>query len=159
MAAALSLATPSDESQILELMREFYAAEHLPFVEEVARRALRQLLESHVYGLVVLMRERDRLAGYLVLTFGFSLEFHGRDALVDEVYVRAVHRAQGLGRASLEFVERLCRDEGIHALHLEVDRANHRARALYNRAGYGDHDRYLLTKWLSEPPRPTPPDE
>jgi GNAT superfamily N-acetyltransferase len=150
MPAPLALATPSDEEAIIELMREFYQVEHLSFVDEIARRGLRQLLESHVYGVVVLARGAGEAAGYLVLTFGFSLEFHGRDALVDELYVRERHRGAGLGSAMLAYVEKLCREERIHALHLEVDRGNDRARRLYERSGYRDHERYLLTKWMHE---------
>jgi ribosomal protein S18 acetylase RimI-like enzyme len=33
-------------------------------------------------------------------------------------------------------------------LHLEVERANTAAQGVYRRAGFKDHDRYLLTKWL-----------
>lgn len=88
------------------------------------------------------------MAGYIVLTFGFSLEFHGRDAFVDELYVRNGYRGHGIGKASLRLVEEVCQKEGIKALHLEVDRQNLHAQNLYRKAGYKDHDRYLLTKWL-----------
>ena len=63
-------------------------------------------------------------------------------------YVREAFRGRGAGTVSLAFVEELCRTEGIRALHLEVDRGNEAARRLYHRAGYRDHDRYLLTRWL-----------
>ena len=148
MPVRFSVAGPADEETVLSLMREFYEIEHLPFTEEAARAALRQVLEAHRYGVVALMHAGQELAGYLVLTFGFSLEFHGRDALMDELYVRERHRGHGAGTLSLAFVEELCRTEGIRALHLEVDRGNEPARRLYHRAGYVDHDRYLLTKWL-----------
>ena len=148
MPVRFSVATPPDEETVLSLMREFYEIEHLTFTEEAARAALRQLLEGHQYGMVALMHAGEELIGYLVLTFGFSLEFHGRDALVDELYVREAHRGHGAGTLSLAFAEQLCRTEGIRALHLEVDRANEPARRLYHRAGYVDHDRYLLTRWL-----------
>ncbi|MBW3630746.1 MAG: GNAT family N-acetyltransferase [Gemmatimonadetes bacterium] len=148
MSVRFSLAGPADEVLVLSLMREFYELEHLTFVEEPARAALRQILESHTYGSIALIHSGEELAGYLVLTFGFSLEFHGRDALVDELYVREPFRGRGAGTLSLAFVEELCRTEGVHALHLEVDRANESAQRLYHRAGYQDHDRYLLTKWL-----------
>jgi GNAT superfamily N-acetyltransferase len=148
MPVRFALAGPADEDLVLSLMREFYALEHLTFTEEAARHALRQILESHAHGVVALMHAGDEVAGYLVLTFGFSLEFHGRHALVDELYVREPCRERGAGTLSLAFVEELCRTEGIHALHLEVDRANEPAQRLYHRAGYQDHDRYLLTKWL-----------
>ena len=148
MPVRFSIAGPEEEETVLSLMREFYEIEHLAFTEEAARSALRQLLERHDHGMVALMHAGEELAGYLVLTFGFSLEFHGRDALVDELYVREAHRGHGAGTLSLAFVEELCRAEGIRALHLEVDRGNEPARRLYHRAGYADHDRYLLTKWL-----------
>ena len=150
MPVRFSLAGPADEELVLSLMREFYEIEHLDFAEEPARAALRQILESHQHGVVALMLAGEEVAGYLVLTFGFSLEFHGRDALMDELYVRKAHRGHGAGTLALAFVEELCRAEGIHALRLEVDRANPDAQRLYHRAGYKDHDRYLLTKWLEK---------
>jgi len=148
MNAQFSLAAPSDEDLVIELMREFYVIEHLEFVENIARIALRQILADPFWGFVFLMHVEEQIAGYLVLSFGFSLEFHGRDALVDELYVREEYRGQGLGTRSLQHVEAVCRKEGIHALHLEVDRGNQRGQEFYRRAGYRDHDRYLLTKWL-----------
>jgi ribosomal protein S18 acetylase RimI-like enzyme len=150
MPVRFSLAGPADEELVLSLMREFYAIEHLTFSEGPARSALRQILESHLHGAVAVMYAGEEVAGYLVLTFGFSLEFHGRDALMDELYVREAFRGRGAGTLSLAFAEELCRAEGIHALHLEVDRANDGAKRLYHRAGYEDHDRYLLTKWLEK---------
>ena len=148
MTVRFSLAGPADEELVLELMREFYAIERLTYIEDAARAALRQILESHSHGLVTLMHAGEALAGYVVLTFGFSLEFHGRDALVDELYVREPYRGRGAGTLTLAFVEELCRTEGIRALHLEADRGNERAQRLYERAGYRDHHRFLLTKWL-----------
>ena len=47
------------------------------------------------------------------------------------------------------FAEGVCRGRGVRALHLEVERENTRAQSIYRRAGFVDHDRYLLTKWLS----------
>ncbi|HVG39079.1 MAG TPA: GNAT family N-acetyltransferase [Pyrinomonadaceae bacterium] len=140
-----------DADILLELMREFYAVEHLTFVEETARAAVRQLLANPEYGAVFLARggEEEQFAGYVVVTFGFSLEFHGRNALVDELYVRENFRGRGVGGECLRHVEGFCRREGVRFLHLEVDRANTRAQALYRRAGFRDHDRYLLTKTLA----------
>ena len=148
MSVHFSLAGPTDEELVLSLMREFYALEHLTWSAEPARAALRQVLESHRYGVVALIHHGEEVAGYGVLTFGFSLEFHGRDALIDELYVRERFRGRGAGTLTLAFVEELCRTEGVRALRLEVHRTNEAGQRLYHRAGYRDHDRYLLTKWL-----------
>ncbi len=138
----------SHTQSLLELMQEFYACEHLPFDEAVARKSLEEILNNKSFGYIYLIVPDDMIVGYIVLTFGFSLEFHGRDALVDELYIREPYRGKGMGTKALEFVQEVCRQEGIHALHLEVDRGNIRAQELYRKSGFKDHNRYLLTKWL-----------
>ena len=86
--------------------------------------------------------------GYVVLTLGFSLEFHGRDAFVDEIYIRAQYRGRGIGGKALAFAEGACRSLGVRALHLEVERKNTAAQAVYRKVGFKDHDRYLMTKYV-----------
>jgi ribosomal protein S18 acetylase RimI-like enzyme len=148
MQSVFTLAHASDADQLIELMREFYAFEHLKFDEASARAALGQILNERAFGIVHLIRVGAETAGYLALTFGFSLEFHGRDALVDEIYLRENFRGRGIGKAAIEFAAEVCRGEGIAALHLEVERENTRAQGVYRQAGFRDHDRYLLTKRL-----------
>lgn len=148
MEPVYTLAGASDADLLIDLMREFYALEHIRFEEPAARRALRQLFDNPSFGTAHVIGVGDAAAGYVVLTFGFSLEFRGRYAFVDELYLRESYRGTGVGKKSLEFVEALCRSEGIEAVRLEVERQNERARALYRRAGYREHDRHLMTKWL-----------
>jgi ribosomal protein S18 acetylase RimI-like enzyme len=139
----------SDAETILPLVREFYEFEHITFDEGDARAALRQILSDSRFGRVWLIRSGAEAVGYLVLTFGFSLEFKGRDAFVDELFLRAGFRGRGLGTRALGVAEAACRAEGVRALHLEVERANTAAQGVYRRLGFKDHDRYLLTKWIA----------
>jgi len=150
MEPIFTVADASHANLLIPLMREFYAVEHLRFDEKVAPQALQQLLRNRAFGIAYLISVDNELVGYIVLTFGFSLEFHGRDAFIDELYLRENYRGQGIGKAGLQLIEETCRSEGIKALHLEVERVNTRAQAVYRRAGYQDHDRYLLTKWFEE---------
>ncbi|HEX2091841.1 MAG TPA: GNAT family N-acetyltransferase [Longimicrobiaceae bacterium] len=136
---------------LVEMMREFYAFEHLPWDEEAARRGLGMILEDGSLGEVWLIRRGGAMAGYFVLAFGFSLEFRGRDAFLDEIYIREEHRGGGLGRGAIRKAEEVCRARGVRALHLEVERKNTGAQAFYRTLGFEDHDRYLLTKWVSNP--------
>ena len=80
---------------------------------------------------------------------GYSIEYGGRDAFIDEVYIRAAYRGQGIGRQAMMFAETQCRALGVRALHLEVARDNTNAHALYRKVGFVDHDRYLMTKHIS----------
>jgi ribosomal protein S18 acetylase RimI-like enzyme len=130
------------------MMRDFCAHEHLAFDEQVILSALNKILADASLGRVYLMLADEMVAGYIVLTFGFSLEYQGRDAFVDELYVKESYRGQGIGKRCLQFIEGVCREIGVKALHLEVERANTRAQAVYRGAGFVEHDRYLMTKWV-----------
>ena len=141
-------AEAADIELLVVFMRDFYEHEALQFDEPAVCHALQQLLANPFLGRVFLLEFDGEKAGYTVLTFGFSLEFHGRDAFVDELYIVASHRGHGIGKQALNFLAEICRTEGLAALHLEVERANLIAQEVYRKQGFKDHDRYLLTKWI-----------
>ncbi len=118
------------------------------FDEMAVRAAAAHLLSDPGLGRVWIVRRGDIPAGYIVVTFGFSLESHGRDALVDEVYLLPEHRAHGVGRQVMAFVEAEMRRLGMKSIYLEVERTNSRAQQLYRDLGYEDHERYLMSKRL-----------
>ena len=119
-----------DVDALLGLRRAFCHHEDMPFDEGAARTALDNLLADGSLGKVWLIYLDGAAAGYIVLTFGYSLEFDGREAFVDELYVEEPHRGKGLGGLALRLAEEACRALGVRALHLEVDRENLRARAV-----------------------------
>lgn len=147
-------ATPADRGALLPMIREFYVIDGYPFSEDEVGEVLGALLADPALGRVWIAEDEvGAAAGYLVLVLGYSLEFRGRDAFVDELYVREAYRGHGLGSAALDLAEEACREMGVRALHLEVERENTGAQALYRRRGFRDHDRYLMTRWVGEPPR------
>jgi|SRR5579884_14508 len=138
-----------DIDRVLPLIRDFYIFERLPFDEERSRRLIRQLVADQTLGRLILFEEDGgRLSGYMVLGFGFSLEFHGRDAFIDEFYVVPEARSHGIGATALKHAAEVVRRAGIHALHLEVDHFNERVHEFYRRMGFKDHDRHLMTLWM-----------
>jgi ribosomal protein S18 acetylase RimI-like enzyme len=141
-------AAPDDIETLIPMMRDFYAHDGLSFDELMARRALADVISDGTVGRVFLIFWENEAAGYAVLTFGYSLEFQGRDAFIDELYLCDEYRGRGIGKRALEFLTRVCADNGVRALHLEVERSNTRAQSVYRGFGFEDHDRYLMTKWL-----------
>src|SRR5438874_9299541 len=148
MDAHFQLISDGDLARTIGLMREFYQTTQMRFDEEVARTALRKTLLDPSLGSVYLVTLEKDVIGYFVLTFCFSLEFHGKFALLDEIYVLEAFRKQKLGSAIVEFVEGVCRKMGIKALRLEVGHENQTAQALYRTMGFTQDLRYLFTKWL-----------
>jgi ribosomal protein S18 acetylase RimI-like enzyme len=148
---AIRRASEADTDAVLDLAGALYREDgSVPFVRARAEAALRQLLADEGLGRAWVVEWEGTIVGYLVLTWGFSLEFHGRDAFVDEVYVAPAHRARGLGTGLLQAAEAACRERGVRALHLAVERSNERARALYRRSGFRERDQYLMTKRLED---------
>jgi ribosomal protein S18 acetylase RimI-like enzyme len=137
-----------DETAVVALMRDFYAEEHLIFDELVTPRTVHELLAAPALGTVLLFTHAGDIIGYLVLTFGFSLEFHGRYALLDELYLIPSARGRGWGRHALDIAAATARSAGVSALRLEVNHANSRARSTYLKSGYQDNRRDLFTRWL-----------
>ncbi len=118
------------------------------FNKDIIRAGLEQIVQDDSLGRVWLIYWKDEAIGYMVLTFGYSLEFHGRDALVDELYIREEYRRCGIGTKALQFVEEICCSLGIEALHLVVERKNTQAQSFYRQLGFEEQDRYLMTKWI-----------
>ncbi len=142
------IAVPDDLARLLPLVRELWKHEHMAWDETRTPAALARLIADRELGRVWVSEDAGRAIGYLALCFGYSLEFFGRDAFIDELYVEPAYRNHGHGSHLLETAAAACPALGVRALHLEVDHVNERARGLYLRAGYSDHERFLMTKLL-----------
>jgi GNAT superfamily N-acetyltransferase len=108
---------------------------------------LDRLISGNSLGQAWLIQADNASIGYMVVTFSYSLEFHGRDALLDELYLPDPYR-QNYGLPSLKFAQAFCQSLGVNALHVEMERDNGVDQALYRAAGFKDDDSYLMTKWV-----------
>lgn len=143
-------ATALDEKILVELRREFCQFEPFPnpLDAESNQIVLRRLIENEQFGKIWLISLAGEIVGYLVLTFAYSLEYAGRDAILDELYLRKNARGRGIGAQAIGFVTNLCRAENIRAIHLEVEQENTAAQNLYYQTGFANYNRLFLTKWI-----------
>jgi diamine N-acetyltransferase len=143
------LAVESDADILLVLMRAYYAFDGHGFDEPKARGALTALLRDASLGRAWLVLDRATAVGYVVLCFGYSLEWLGRDAFIDELYLREEYRGRGWGGKTMAFVEEAARDAGVRALHLEVVHENAAALKIYAKMGFQAHQSSFLSKWIA----------
>jgi GNAT superfamily N-acetyltransferase len=152
MALSIHRATPNDLDSLLVLMRHMQLDDPWdhPADESIVRKNLLELLHNSVYGIIFIARDEHTPIAYLVICFDFSLEYHGKGAWVDELFVEPTHRGQGIATQLLNLAEISSLENGAQTLHLEVSHANS-AIELYRRRGFIDHHRFLMTKWLKPP--------
>jgi diamine N-acetyltransferase len=148
METTFKLADNSDTELLIQFIQEFYKYDGHPFDETSIRPALLGILEDNSLGRVWLIQQDNQAIGYIVLTFGYSLEYRGRDAFIDEFYIKESYRGQGVGAKSIQFIDSVCPSLKIKALHLEVERENTIAQSFYRKVGFTDQNRYLMTKWI-----------
>ncbi len=139
-------AAPADLDTLVAFMRDLYVFDHVPFDEQRARRTMSGLLRDPSLGRVWIILEGSEPAGYAAITLGYSLQYGGRDAFIDELFIREDRRGRGLGRGALAFVEERCRAFGVRTLHLAVDRENQRAQEVYEQFGFADQGFHLMSK-------------
>jgi len=150
MSCSADLATHADLDTLLSLMHQMQKDDPWSevFDEIILRQNLCVLLGNAHYGSVYLARDQQIAVGYLVICFDFSLEYRGKGAWIDELFVQSSHRGQGIGTQLLDLAETVSREQGAQFLHLEVNHGNG-AVELYRRRGFVDHQRFLMTKSLT----------
>jgi ribosomal protein S18 acetylase RimI-like enzyme len=143
----LRAATLEDFDPLLRLVEAFHAFEGVRQDDAVRRASLQPLLADPALGRIWFIECDGAAVGYVAVCFGYSIEFRGRDAFVDEVFILEAHRGRGIGAAALRALGVEVAAIGLKALHLEVDRGNERARRLYESAGFRLRERYCLMSW------------
>lgn len=144
MSTSLHLAKPTDLAALLPLVAAFHNETGIARTDDQRARALIPLLRGEPYGAVYLVGPAKAPVGYVVITFGWSVEFGGLDAFIDELYIRPAVRRRGMGGDVLTALPNALSRAGVTAVHLEVDRENHVAQRLYARAGFQPRNRYML---------------
>ncbi|MFY0598109.1 MAG: GNAT family N-acetyltransferase [Cyclobacteriaceae bacterium] len=97
--------TEQDKSDILRMMRDFTAIDNYPFDRITREENLEEFSSNELLGRLYLIQKDDRNIGYIVLSFGFSFEYRGRDAFIDEFYIDEQFRNQGIGKMNLNLLK------------------------------------------------------
>ncbi|MGD1952961.1 MAG: GNAT family N-acetyltransferase [Leptolyngbyaceae cyanobacterium] len=141
---SIRLASTDDIQQLLPLIRDFHTFEGIHISDEQRQRAVNDLLSDLSLGGIWLILADTTIAGYVALTFGYSIEFGGKDAFIDELYIRPELQGQGLGNQTLIKIQQAAKAHNIQAVHLEVARQNTKAQKLYAHANFLPREKYML---------------
>jgi len=144
---AFKLAQSSDLERLMAYMEDFHNFDHAePFDREPAKAAMEKVVSDNNIGRVWLIEQNNSPVGYMVLTLAYRLEYRGYYGFVDELYVQADRRGQGIGTAALLFIKQVAADLNIEKIQLEVKQNNLAASELYRKVGFRQLARDLLIR-------------
>jgi GNAT superfamily N-acetyltransferase len=133
------LGRPEHQRAVVEMI-DAYARDPMgdgkPLADDV-RRELIPGLQRHPTTLIFLAYDRGAPVGIAVCFVGFSTFAAKPLVNVHDITVLPVRRGQGIAAKLLAGVERKARALGCCKLTLEVQENNHRAKKVYQAAGFG----------------------
>jgi len=140
----LHLASAEDTDSLLPLVAAFHS--EMGYDTDTAHHmaAVKPLLDGSPHGAIWLVGPRRAPVGYVVISFGWSVEYGGLDGVVDEIYVRSAVRGRGMGFEALNGIAKALGASGVRALHLEVARDDARAQKFYTRARFSPRDHTMF---------------
>jgi ribosomal protein S18 acetylase RimI-like enzyme len=149
MQTSLYPATVADLEKIAAMRRQLY--EKCPSIidEPRDRHTMLQLMEQPELGAAWLIIVDGKTVGYALVTFCYSIEFGGRFALLDELWISPESRGHRIGTEAIKLIEEILGFQKITALRLEVEHTNSGAQRFYGRNNFQLHDRRLMTRWLN----------
>ncbi len=143
----LRLAHPADLALVLPRTAALNAHEAITLEPAALQAALARLLGDASLGRLWLVLRDGAPVGYALVTFGYDLEFNGRDAWLTELWIDDDARGSGAGQAVLELLGPELQALGVRAVHLQV-RPDNPARRLYERSGFTAVERVIMSKKL-----------
>jgi GNAT superfamily N-acetyltransferase len=139
-------ARPDDIPQLLALIRRYWDFEGIGgFAALRIELVLKELLEGPAArGAIWVADSQATLAGYLIVVLAVSVEHQGLMGEIDEFFVLPEARARGTGTRLLAAAESELARRGCVRLQLQLAVGNRRARAFYERFGFGTRPGYEL---------------
>jgi ribosomal protein S18 acetylase RimI-like enzyme len=129
------------EAEVVQMMNALYAEDEPASPVNRARfpQTVQRLIMEPLRGNIVLIFQsqghRQKLCGYGLLIPYWSNEFGGTLLFIDELFVAAHSRGQGLAKAVFQHLGEVKPFDAV-AFALEVSPANLRARRLYESLGF-----------------------
>ncbi len=124
-----------DRSQVLEMMRVFYAS---PAVlsngsDEIFEADFNACISDTPYLEGYIFENAEDIQGYAMIAKSFSTEFGKPCIWIEDIYVKEAYRGLGIGSAFLKFIESKYKSS---VLRLEAEPENERAVNVYKKCGY-----------------------
>ena len=135
MNSTIRVMNEKDKSDILEMMRVFYAspAVHTNGSEAIFLNDIENCINDNPYLEGYVIEDLNGIQGYAMVAKSFSTEFGKPCIWIEDLYIKEDCRGLGLGNMLMEFITQNYTD---CIFRLEVEEENERAVKLYKKCGF-----------------------
>lgn len=144
MTTAIHLCGPDDAETLLTMVGQFHDEIGVETTVEDRVASVLPILEGTPLAVAYMFGPKNAPVGYLIMSFGWSLELGGMDGFLDEIWIRPNVRKRGIGHEALNNVIKALSGAGLKAVHLEVNRNDGATQSLYRRMGFQMREKYAL---------------
>jgi len=131
------VATPDDESQIIDMLKEFMVFEKADLLTDSQFKDMFRTVIGQPENTMFLIAERDgKAVGMTTMVFRFST-WQGKPVVtIDDVYVREEARHCGIAVALLNYAFEVAKGRGCARVDLITEIDNYPAQELYKKMGF-----------------------
>lgn len=134
--AYVSKVDESNVALVLPMAREYCAFYDAAPSEEALLAVFGSLVADPGHGVQLLATLESRPVGFATVYWSWSTLAAARIGVLNDLYVDARFRGQGVGTALMHAARNACVDRGdIHSLRWQTAKDNAPARALYDKTG------------------------
>ncbi len=126
-----------DSESFIRMASEFYSGPGVLHEVDpmVIKRTLDEMLSDSPFLEGFIFEKDGKTVGYAELSYSFAPEVGGKSIFIEEIFVDAEHRGQGIGHKFLDWCVSLVKGD-TRRIRLEATRSNEKAIALYRSYGF-----------------------
>ena len=149
--------TSFDKDVWVELNREYIdyeanASEVWETIKKASERELGEVYDEAMKSkeqILLLLIESDGFpVGFINVMRGFNVWSRGKILTIDDMYIRDEYRDQGLGTATIAYIEDLATKGGYKRVQALGNKTNKKSNAFYLAKGYMSTDMNLFIKYF-----------
>ena len=144
MTTSINLAGPDAIDRVLSLMERYHDEVGIASDEVTRKRAVEPLLTGTPHGAIWTIGPQRAPLGYVLVSFGWSVQLGGTEAWVKEIFIRSSVRGRGIGTEVLHSIAVNLSKHGITSLHVRMDRDNETLQKFFAKVGFDAHENLLV---------------
>lgn len=127
----------SDSPQLVELLKTLFEQEtEFDPNSEAQRKSLNKIILDPKIGIVLVVRDDEKILGMINLLFTESTALGSKVAILEDMVVLPMYRGEGIGSQLIDYAISEAKKEGCKRITLLNDIENTKAQSFYQKKGF-----------------------